>query len=177
MVIFYVSYFGHSPILVWLCFARASMRNPTHKHLMAFIAWCTGCLWQTYHGMYSLWYHLGVVVRGSLQWRHNGCDGVSNHQPHHCFLNRLFRHRWMKTSKLRVTGHCAANSLVTGWPVNSPHKRPDTQKMSPFDDVIILSLELDESYTSLKEISYTDQWSVLNYWFDHLVNYSLTQYH
>ena len=23
-------------------------------------------------------------VRNSLLWRHNGCDGVSNHQPHHC---------------------------------------------------------------------------------------------
>ena len=27
----------------------------------------------------------------TLQWRHNGHDGVSNHQPHDCFLNRLFR--------------------------------------------------------------------------------------
>ena len=26
----------------------------------------------------------------SLQWRHNERDGVSNHQPHHCLLNRLF---------------------------------------------------------------------------------------
>ena len=25
-----------------------------------------------------------------LQWRHNGHDGVPNHQPHHCLLNRLF---------------------------------------------------------------------------------------
>ena len=25
-----------------------------------------------------------------LQWRHNGRDGVSNHQPHQCLLNRLF---------------------------------------------------------------------------------------
>ena len=22
------------------------------------------------------------------RWRHNWCDGVSNHQPHHCLLNR-----------------------------------------------------------------------------------------
>ena len=27
----------------------------------------------------------------SLHWRHNGCDGVSNHQPHDCLLNRLFK--------------------------------------------------------------------------------------
>ena len=49
----------------------------------------------------------------SLQWHHNGRDGVSNHQPLDCLLNGLFRHRW-KTSKLRVTGFCARNSPVTG---------------------------------------------------------------
>ena len=50
----------------------------------------------------------------SLLWRHNWCDGVSNHQPHDCLLNRLFRRRSKKTSKLRVTGFCAGNSPVTG---------------------------------------------------------------
>ena len=49
-----------------------------------------------------------------LQWRHNGRNGVSNHQPHHCLLNRLFRRRSKKTAKLRVTGLCAGNSPVTG---------------------------------------------------------------
>ena len=34
----------------------------------------------------------------SLQGRHNGRDGVSNHQRHHCFLNRLFGSRSKKTS-------------------------------------------------------------------------------
>ena len=49
-----------------------------------------------------------------LRWRHNGHDGVSNHQPHHCLLNRLFGCRSKQTLKLRVTGLCAGNSLVTG---------------------------------------------------------------
>ena len=49
----------------------------------------------------------------SLQWRHNGSNGVSNHQPHHCLLNRLFRRRSKKTSKPRITGLCAENSPVT----------------------------------------------------------------
>ena len=49
-----------------------------------------------------------------LQWRHNGHDGVSNHQPQHCLLNRLFRCRSKKTSKPRITGLCAGNSPVTG---------------------------------------------------------------
>ena len=42
-----------------------------------------------------------------LQWRHNGRDSVSNQQPHDCLLNRLFRCRSKKTSKLRVTGLCS----------------------------------------------------------------------
>ena len=48
-----------------------------------------------------------------LRRRHNGCNSVSNHQPHHCLLNRLFRRRSKKTSKLRVTGLCAGNSPGT----------------------------------------------------------------
>ena len=45
-----------------------------------------------------------------LRWRHNGRDGVSNHQPHDCLLNRLFRPRSKRTSKFRVTGFCVGNS-------------------------------------------------------------------
>ena len=50
----------------------------------------------------------------SLLWRRNGRDSVSNHQPRDCLLDRLFRRRSKKTSKLRVTGLCAWNSPVTG---------------------------------------------------------------
>ena len=70
-----------------------------------------------------------------LHWRHNDHDSVSNHQLHGWLLNRLFRRRSKKTSKLRVTGHCAGNSPG---PVNSPHKGPVTRKMFPFDDVIMI---------------------------------------
>ena len=76
---------------------------------------------------------LCIIIR-SLHWRHNDHDGVSNHQPHGCLLNLLFRRRSKKTWKLRVTGLCVGNSPG---PVNSPHKGPVTRKMFPFDDVII----------------------------------------
>ena len=59
----------------------------------------------------------GTLLKGvciPLQWRHNGHDSISNHQPYECFLNRLFRRRSKKTSKLRVTGLCAGNSPETG---------------------------------------------------------------
>ena len=55
-----------------------------------------------------------MYLNTSLRWRHNGRDSVSNHQPHDGFLNRLFRRRSKKTSKLRVTGLCARNSPGTG---------------------------------------------------------------
>ena len=58
-------------------------------------------------GLYSL-------ISKTLHWRHNGRDSVSNHQPHDCLLNRLFRRRSKKTSKLRVTGLCVGNSPGTG---------------------------------------------------------------
>ena len=61
---------------------------------------------------FSVWYKIAhgplfvIQINNSLRWRHNGRDSVSNHQPHHCLLNRLFRRRSKKTSKLRVTGLC-----------------------------------------------------------------------
>ena len=85
-------------------------------------------------------FHTPACTRQPLHWRHNDHDGVSNHQPHGCLLNRLFRRRSKETSKLRVTGLCVGNSPV---PVNSPHKGPVTRKMFPFDDVIMLVLNSD----------------------------------
>ena len=60
---------------------------------------------QSAHEHINYWCH---------RWRHSGRDSVSNHQPHHCLLNLLFRRRSKKTSKLRVTGLCARNSPGTG---------------------------------------------------------------
>ena len=59
------------------------------------ISWCVGC-------------------PNTLLWRHNGRDGVSNHQPHEYLLNHSFMRRSKKTSKLRVTGLCAGTSPETG---------------------------------------------------------------
>ena len=72
----------------------------------------------------------------TLWWRHNGQDGVSNHQHHHCWLSYLFGRRSKKTSKLRVTGLCVRG--IHRGPVNSPHKWPVTRKMFPFDEVIMI---------------------------------------
>ena len=94
---------------------------------------------------------------GSLRWRHNDHDGVSNHQPHGCLFNRLFRRRSKKTSQIRVTGLCAGNSPG---PVNSPHKGPVTRKMFPFDDVTMYFQEPHWKPMGLPQISRVT-WQVL----------------
>ena len=50
----------------------------------------------------------------TFHWRHNDHDVVSIHQPHDCLLNRLFRRRSKKTSKLRVTGPLCREFTGTG---------------------------------------------------------------
>ena len=72
---------------------------------------------------------LTTTNSGTLQWSHNGRDGVQNHQPHDCLLNRSFRRRSNKTLKLRVTGLCVGNSPVR-W------------KMVPFDGVIMRNVHV-----------------------------------
>ena len=81
----------------------------------------------------------GGILVVPLHWHHNDHSGVSNHQPRGCLLNRLFRRRSKETSKLRVTGLCVGNSPG---PVNSPHKGPVTRKMLPFDDVILVPVDV-----------------------------------
>ena len=69
------------------------------------------------HSVFSRGYKMNkrvVILNNALRWRHNERDSVSNHQPHDCLLNRLFRRRSKKTSKLRVTGLCVGKSPGTG---------------------------------------------------------------
>ena len=71
------------------------------------------------YGYLTTWEGTRMIARVTswhpvpLQWRHNERESVSHHQPHDCLLNRLFRRRSKKTSKLRVTGLCEGNSPVT----------------------------------------------------------------
>ena len=67
-----------------------------------------------------------------LRWRHNECDGISNHQPHDCLLNCLSGRRSRKTSKPSVTGLCAGNSPGTG---EFPAQRPVTLGFDVFLDL------------------------------------------
>ena len=75
-----------------------------------------------------MWY-----LRKSLQWRYNERDGVSNHQRLDCLLNRC---SGADQRKHQSSSLLAFVRGIDRWPVNSPHKGPETRKMFPFDDVI-----------------------------------------
>ena len=114
-------------------FASSSKKNDhdiSRAHCMIYlsseygwlIAWHS-CTWRKkiVHVLHS-WFSRSLLVtetpnecsNRSLQWRHNVRDSISNHPPHDCLLNGLFRRTSEKASKLRVTGFCAGNSPVTG---------------------------------------------------------------
>ena len=95
--------------------------RPSLVHMMGLFQWKE----IKYKTIFVLWQENGLELQAAkwrsfccdldaLQWRHNECDGVSNPQPHDCLLKRLFGRRSRKTSKIRVTGICVGNSLVTG---------------------------------------------------------------
>ena len=95
------------------------------KHISFLINWqhCTRCLRfrQSERTSAPL---PGHKLNQTLLWCHNGRDGISisNHQPHDCLLNRVFRCRSKKTSKFSVTGLYAVNSSETGeFPAKMAH--------------------------------------------------------
>ena len=87
----------------WTCILKRS----THLSLFHNVVWVTAGEASTLQQVHD------IGFPGTLQWRHNGLDGISNHQPHHCLLSSLFGRRSKKTSKLRVTGLGARNSPGT----------------------------------------------------------------
>ena len=78
----------------------------------------------------------------SWQWCHNERDGISNGRRLDCLLNRLFRCRSKKTSKLRVTGLCEGNSLVTGeFPTQRTSNAENISIWWRHHDVMLMSTE------------------------------------
>ena len=100
---------------IWIC-SNSKMKVKAKGMITHTQSRCGKRLWRTgfntNHYMHS---HVCSQEQNlPLQWRHNGRNGVLNHQPHNHLLNHLFRPRSKKTSKLRVTGLCARNSPGTG---------------------------------------------------------------
>ena len=105
------------------CFVHLYKLSASVPLLWVLIVLSTYINQRNYQGPFTLdtcrfvYFHFGQQphrMSKPLQWRHNGPDGVSNHQPHDYLLDHLLRRRSKKISKLRVTGLYAGNSPVTG---------------------------------------------------------------
>ena len=107
----------------------------------AVIQWihCSKSLWSQLHPYFHKWF--------PLEWRHNDCDGVSNHQSLHTWHTYWFRRRSNKT-KLPATGLCVG---INRWPVHSPLKG-QWRDFSPFDDVIVLLNQVHYCAPSVRSI-------------------------
>ena len=154
------------------CYPRYDLHDPS---CTAYTIRCHIYRGQTSH---DITYWAAVIEAGhwpkfkALQWRHNEHDGVSNHQPNNCLLNRLFRCRSKNTSKLHVTGLCAGNSPVTS--------EFPTQTASDEENVSIWWRHHDAVRTpwlrcaGVTRISFvTDEWN----WFSEISKTKLTTGH
>ena len=74
-------------------------------------------IWREYLSPFNLWVQCLIYGRFSLclalQWRHNDCYGVSNHQPHDCLLNRWFSQLQIKEN-IKAPRHWPLGGEFTG---------------------------------------------------------------
>ena len=112
---------------------------------------------------------LSWVIQGTGKWSTQAihyCDvimgAMTSHQPHDCLLNRSFRRRSKKTSKLCVTGLCAGNAPVTGeFPAQMASNaenvsiwwRHHVNTLSRFKMIIILQTTLSSWFPLMKIVA------------------------
>ena len=144
---------AQSPIvtdLLWKYFANFEVWHTVFKQWFYYLCEivCTSLcvklvLWSTFLRRETHWNAIPP-----LQWRHNGHDGVSNHQPHDCLLtvySGTHQRKHQSSASLafvRGIHRGPVNSPHKG-PVISPHKGPVTRKRSPFDHVIMTQSFID----------------------------------
>ena len=100
--------------------------SPWYIHM---VLMCLALLWLYYEFFVDLCDLFTDIFHHQSQWCHNEHDCISNHQPHHCLLNHLFKAQINETWKLHITGFVRG---IHRWPVNSPHKGPVVWKRFPF---------------------------------------------
>ena len=99
-----------SMLFAWICCwtinrVPGDLRN-NEAHMMSL--WCVVFWGECLNWMYMVCAVMSGAEFFTLQW----CDSVSNHQPHNCYLSRLFRRSSKKISKLRVTSLCEFPATV-----------------------------------------------------------------
>ena len=102
-------------------------------------SWSYICLpaWRNCKTSWFVYPHSAASMRlklpNALHWRHNECDGISNHWGHDYLLVCSGTDQRKHHSSMSL----AFERGIHQWPVNALHKGWITQKMFPFDDVIM----------------------------------------
>ena len=97
------------------------------------------------HSRNSFLFNLSRSTPVFIPVNHDDRDGVSNHQPKDCLLNRLFggdQRKHQSSASLAFVGG------IHRWPVNSPQKGPVTRKRFLFNDVIMSCRRVVSGLTS-----------------------------
>ena len=124
--------------------------HPTKKHAVRsalyFVVLGISRFYPDYTGLFK------TTGNSALQWRHNEPAVVSQITD-----VSIVRSTFGSGADLRKHHSSASLAFVRAiqqWPVNSPHKRPVTQKMFPLDDVImgIIHLYQSELKQSMKDM-------------------------
>ena len=108
--------FPFDDVIIYMIYARGMWLFVLLNYLIIYSCHLTR---QIFHQSKDLIRQVGAIVNvescisNPLQWRHKERDGVSNHPRLYWLLNRLFRRRSKKTSKLHVTGLCKGNPPMT----------------------------------------------------------------
>ena len=121
-------------------------------------------------GTYSAYIMLCLNHLNTFLWRHNGRDGVLNHQPHDCYSTV---NSGADQTKHQRSASLAFRREIHRWPVNSPHKWPVTPKMFPFDNVIMNLQHKEPSIPMLLSIECQDA-NLLQIWrfrHSHVIDY------
>ena len=119
--------------MVWQFFATKFRRSPGVKKACKTMIGNYGMLFEISP---RVWLTVSQHLLKSLQWRHNGRDSVSKHQPPVYSGADERRHQSFASLAFERGIHQS--------PVNSPHRGPITQKMFPFDDVIMYCQDAEQ---------------------------------
>ena len=109
---------------------RVHFHNPTFLALRRYES-CTLSQWALIQTYVPHKFQSHLPSQNTLEWRHNGLDSVSNHQPHDCLLNIEAPRHWPLWGDFTGDGEF-------------PAQMASNAEKFPFDDVIMKYTEWNE---------------------------------
>ena len=114
------------------------------------------------HGYLITWEGTRIIARVTSWYRYHYSDVIMSAMVYHITSLTIVYSTIYSGADKRKHQSSASLPFVGGisrWPVDSPHKGPVTQKMFPFDDVIMAACLIGFRYLFHKWFSITNRWS------------------